>query len=183
MTSIFDVGALKDAAARLGAIDEYLNRTSTEGRKQVQETMRRLEARCGWLLGQGIPGAHSSATEGAGLSKDERHAFRKMAANPEVVEQVIAASTDARPPSRSKVLGAIDAKAVEGHPRLVLAAQISKGVLHSHQALLVFSAADVAAALDEDQMQSLSDHVSDLDEWLLAIKQARPRGLRIVGGK
>lgn len=113
MVHIFDVGQLKDAAARLSAIDQYIARTSTEGRKQVQETMRRLEARCGWLLGpaapngKGSPASGSVATDPSPLTKDERHEFRQMAAHPDVVEQVIAESTDAEPPSRKKVLDAI----------------------------------------------------------------------------
>lgn len=42
---------LKDWKNKLAAVDEYLARTSTEGRARVAATMRRLEVRIGELLG------------------------------------------------------------------------------------------------------------------------------------
>lgn len=59
---------------------------------------RRLEVRIGQLLGPAEPtagpgrGKPSNATDG--LSRDERSAVRTLAPNEEIVEQVIAESTD-----------------------------------------------------------------------------------------
>ncbi|MDA8297409.1 MAG: hypothetical protein M0004_12635 [Actinomycetota bacterium] len=118
------VPELRDASNRLAAIDEYLARTSTEGRNRVAAAMLQLEVRIGELLGPAKPGnpqfsPTSVATEVASpaewngedgreranrlvgekslLSKDERHDFRQMAAHPEVVERVIE-SVDGREP-------------------------------------------------------------------------------------
>jgi hypothetical protein len=103
-----DVAAIEDVKARLEAIDVYLQRTSEEGRAEVAATMRRLEVRIGELLGPATVGAHSSATEGARLTKDERFEFRQMAAHPVVVEEVIATSTDQRPATRRQVTAEIN---------------------------------------------------------------------------
>ena len=101
------VPELKDASNKLAAIDEYLSRTSREGRARVAAAIRHLEVRIGVLLGPSKVGSHSSATEGPALTRHEREDFRKMAARPDVVEAVIAESTDASPPSRRKVIAAI----------------------------------------------------------------------------
>lgn len=101
---------LRDASNKLAAIDEYLARTSTEGRALVAATQRRLEVRIGKLLGPATVGAHSSATEGAELTRHERTEFRKMADHADVVEHVIADSTDEKPASRRKVTEAINKK-------------------------------------------------------------------------
>lgn len=42
-----------------------------------------------------------------GLTRNQRYEFRLMAAHPEIVEQVIAESTDEQPASRRKVMAAI----------------------------------------------------------------------------
>jgi uncharacterized protein (DUF2252 family) len=47
------VAELCDAGNRLAAIDEYLSRTSTEGRSRVAAAMRRLEASVGASARQG----------------------------------------------------------------------------------------------------------------------------------
>lgn len=104
------VGALRDASNKLAAIDEYLTRTSTEGRARVAAAMRRLEVRIGELLGPTTPGERhdrepSAATEG--LSRHQRHEFRRMAEAQDAVEDVIAKSTDDEPASRRKVMDAI----------------------------------------------------------------------------
>jgi hypothetical protein len=103
-----DVAAMNDVRARLEAIDVYLQRTSEEGRAEVAATMRRLEVRIGELLGPATVGAHSSATEGARLTKDARFQCRQMAAHPEVVEEIIATSTDRRPATRRAVMAKIN---------------------------------------------------------------------------
>lgn len=70
---------------------------SSEGRARVAAAMRRLEVRIGELLGATSAGKRhdlepSGVTEG--LSRHERHEFRRMAEHPDVVEDVIADSTD-----------------------------------------------------------------------------------------
>lgn len=120
---------LKDATNRLAAIDEYLSRTSTEGRGRVAAAMRRLEVRIGKLLGP----AENGRNQHSGLSRDEalphstRHDFRAMADNEDVVEEVIATSTDKAPASRRKITDAIKA-AKAAHPKAAerLATRIAK---------------------------------------------------------
>lgn len=108
------VPELRDATNKLAAIDEYLNRTSTEGRGRVAAAMRRLEVRIGKLIGPPPTPQESGARKGSvttetsnGLSKDQRSEFRQMAENEDKVEQVIATSTDEEPASRRKVLDRI----------------------------------------------------------------------------
>lgn len=124
---------LQDAAHKLAAIDEYLSRTSTEGRGRVAAAMRRLEVRIGQLLGParmgGVNGHNKEEVtrEGTHLVPNQRMEFRAMADNPEVVEEVIAESTDQAPPSRRKITRRIkDAKAA--HPKAAerLAARIAR---------------------------------------------------------
>lgn len=114
------VPELQDATNRLAAIDEYLSRTSTEGRSRVAAAMRRLETRIGALI---PPMSRQEAGARRGPRHDEdlkltdeaKAHFRQMAEHPEVVEQVIAESTDDRPASRRSVTERIkDAK--KAHP-------------------------------------------------------------------
>ncbi len=109
-----DVAEAYDAKAKFAAIDTYLAQTTQDGRGRLAATMRRLETRIGELIGEAIPnggitGVGSIANDPTPLSKDERSEFRLMAAHPDVVEAVIADSTDATPPSRRKVIRAIRA--------------------------------------------------------------------------
>jgi hypothetical protein len=106
---------LRDATDRLAAIDEYLARTSTEGRARVTAAMRRLEVRIGELLGpadnHGPATVSRDSRLGAGSDDAERQLrsdFRKMARNPDAVEKVIRESDDDNPPSRRKVVKRID---------------------------------------------------------------------------
>jgi len=46
-----DIPAIRDANAKLGAIGEYLTRTSNDGRALIAATQWRLEVRIGQLLG------------------------------------------------------------------------------------------------------------------------------------
>lgn len=104
------VAELQDAKNKLAAIDEYLELTSTEGRGRVAAAMRRLEVRIGQLLGPATPngkGSGSVTTDPDDLSRHQRHEFRQMAENEEVVEKVISESTDEAPASRRKVTAAI----------------------------------------------------------------------------
>lgn len=70
--------------------------------------MRRLEVRIGQLLGPTSNGKRhdlepSLAKEGS-LNKNQRREFRQMAEHPEVIEEVIAESTDDKPASRRTVM-------------------------------------------------------------------------------
>lgn len=142
---------LQDATHRLAAIDEYLSRTSTEGRGRVAAAMRRLEVRIGQLLGPTANGERhdlepSAATEGsAELTRHQRSDFRAMAENEDEVEDVIAASTDEAPASRRKITDAIKA-AKAAHPKAVdrLAARIVKA---TEMAASGHTSRQIAAAL------------------------------------
>jgi hypothetical protein len=99
---------LQDATNRLAAIDEYLSRTSTEGRGRVAAAMRRLEVRIGELFGAPMTPSEAGATKGTGRDQElvdsgTKAIFRRMAENPGVVEDVIAEATDEAPASRRKV--------------------------------------------------------------------------------
>lgn len=104
---------LRDANNKLAAIDEYLNRTSTEGRARVAEAQRHLEVRIGSILGPpkiGRPETSVANDISDGLTRNERSEFRAMADNADVVEAVVAESTDEAPASRRKVMKAIKQK-------------------------------------------------------------------------
>jgi hypothetical protein len=103
------VAELKDVSNKLAAIDEYLHRTSNEGRGRVAATLRRLEVRIGRLLGKS-PGAgpgRGKVHRNEPFSKQQRHGFREMAEHADLVEQLAEQSTDDSPLSRRKVLQAI----------------------------------------------------------------------------
>jgi hypothetical protein len=107
-----DVGQLKDAAAKLRAIDEYVALTSSEGRQAIAATVRRIEMRYGEVLGDAVVGVNQYseglvATNPSSITKIERYEVRLMAAHPDIVEQEIAKGTDERPTSRRQVLHAI----------------------------------------------------------------------------
>lgn len=112
---------IRDWSNRLSAIDEYLARTSAEGRSRVAAAIRRLEVRIGQLLGPTTNGERhdlepSSAKEGsASLNKNQRREFRQMAEHPEVVEDVIKESTDEKPASRRTVMQRLQ-DAAKKHP-------------------------------------------------------------------
>jgi len=105
------VAELREASNRLAAIDEYLNRTSIEGRGRVAATLRRLEVRIGRLLGKALHGGArrnvQGSRDGLELSRDQREKFRNMAQHADLVEALAERSTDDRPLSRRQVLQAI----------------------------------------------------------------------------
>lgn len=107
-----DIAVLKDGAAKLRAIDEYVALTNSEGRQAISSTVRRIEMRVGEVLGEatryhGNQYDERDSISNESLNKDERHLFRQMAANPEIVEQEIAKGTDERPTTRRQILSAI----------------------------------------------------------------------------
>ncbi|MBS1836234.1 MAG: hypothetical protein JST64_00900 [Actinobacteria bacterium] len=81
------IPVIRECINRLAAINEYLSRTSRDGRAEVDTAMRRMEQRIGVLIGK-------ATANGKGLE------FRKLAEHPDIVDEVIAESTDAAPPSR-----------------------------------------------------------------------------------
>lgn len=108
-----NVAELRDAMNKCSAISEYLRLTATEGTARVETAKRRLEVRVGVLLGPPVVGgAHQVDRDQPGVEIDKavRSQFRAMAADPDTVEEVIAASTDHNPPSRRKVMDAIKSK-------------------------------------------------------------------------
>lgn len=118
LAEVNDVAMLKDAAAKLRAIDEYVALTSSEGRQAIAATVHRIEVRVGEVLGRVEFGERtdlqpSVVTEGSALTKHERYDFRQMAAHPDIVEAEIAKGTDERPTSRRQILHAIQAKKQE----------------------------------------------------------------------
>jgi hypothetical protein len=107
------VAELRDATNKLAAIDEYLTRTSTEGRSRVAAAMRRLEVRIGKLLPPPAPpgprpaSADRPRADDLGLHRQRQAEFRQMAEHEDVVEEEIARSTDEQPASRRRVQEAI----------------------------------------------------------------------------
>jgi len=104
--TVDDVAEVRDAANKWAAITEYVRRTSREGVAEAESALRRLEVRVGQLLGPASPNGKGSGSHASdpSIGPDDRSRFRAMADNADVVEDVIAASTDADPPSRRKVL-------------------------------------------------------------------------------
>lgn len=112
--TVDDIAAVKDATARWSAITEYVRRTSREGVAEAEGALRRLEVRVGKMLGPPPTPQESGrrkgsvATEPSGLMPDARHDFRQLAEHVDVVEAVIASSSDESPPSRRKCLTEIE---------------------------------------------------------------------------
>jgi hypothetical protein len=108
-----DVPAIRDADARLMAIDAYLERTSTDGRARVGAARLRLKARIGDLIpattGHPRSAGSRTAPETAGVTRRQLGDARKLATNRHIVEDVIEASTDEDPPTQAKAMRAIDA--------------------------------------------------------------------------
>jgi hypothetical protein len=108
-----DVAALKDAAAKMRAIDQYVALTSTEGRQAIAATVRRIEVRVGEVRGEAVNGGDRRSDQFGcdqtdnTLSPRELHDFRQMAAHPDIVEAEITKGTDERPTSRRQVMQAI----------------------------------------------------------------------------
>lgn len=105
--TVDDIAQVKDASAKWAAICEYVRRTSREGVAEAEGALRRLEMRVGELLGEAKTGRPNLPRE-VDIADNRVHEFRQMAAHPEIVEQVIAESTDTDPPSRAKVLREIN---------------------------------------------------------------------------
>ena len=103
-----DVELVRDASRKMAAIAQYLQ--GRDAAAAAAAATRRLEARVGELLGPAKVGRPAAAetSQACDIPKDDASRFRKMAAHPEVVEEIIAQSTDEEPASRAKVLRAIE---------------------------------------------------------------------------
>lgn len=130
-----DIHEIRNAAAKWSALTEYVKRTSREGVADAEAALRRIEERVGLLIREKraageLASVHDNqhmvitavTTSLADLGIPGRQAaeFVLMAEHSDIVEAVIAASTDAEPPSRRKVIGAIrqtlaDQEAEQGH--------------------------------------------------------------------
>jgi hypothetical protein len=104
-----DPAEVNDTKNKWAAITDYIRRTSREGVAEAEGALRRLEVRVGELLGPAKETNGRPFDRDLKVGPDARSDFRKMAEHRDVVEAVIAASTDTAPPSRSKVLNAIRA--------------------------------------------------------------------------
>ena len=83
----------------------------------MASAQRLLETRIGVLLGPAKVGRpETSRVNDDSLTGNERSQFRKMADNPDVIDDVIEGSTDEEPASRRKVLAAIKGGATGSHP-------------------------------------------------------------------
>lgn len=105
-----DAETVLRARDRFRVVAEYLR--INDAAREGKAAMLYLEMRIGELAGEakvGRPSADGNLPHAVNndLHHARLHEFRQMAAHPEVVEQVIADSTQQSPPSRNKVLNAI----------------------------------------------------------------------------
>lgn len=111
LTVVEEVAEVRD---RWDAVTTYMRRKSRDGVARAEATMRRLEARIGELspsrqgdrsdIGTSPDDRRSSEPP---LPRDQMTSARKLADNPDVVEDVIEQSTDEDPPTKKKVLDEI----------------------------------------------------------------------------
>lgn len=97
-----DIEAVEEGRRRLAAWSAYVTRR--EQRNEVNAAMRWCEIRIGELLGPGRPGpAESSLASEDSLPRGDRHKFRLLAENREVVEPLIESGVV----TRNRLLAAI----------------------------------------------------------------------------
>lgn len=105
---------IKDASNKLAALGDYLSRTSTDGRGEINAAKLRLEARIGELLGPAEHGGDRKSDQvnreslDDGLTAQQRKNFRILGADPEAIDDLANASTDDNPVSRRKALDEIN---------------------------------------------------------------------------
>lgn len=110
-----DLEAVREVSAKWAAITTYIRETQGPGIFAAEAVKRRLEARIGALLRPAKRGRPAKALVDViaperAITRHDRDDFRKMAANEDVMEDVIAVSDDDSPPTRARVLGAIRAQ-------------------------------------------------------------------------
>lgn len=109
---------VKELYARMGALAEYASQTSKEGQARLQATRLRLLARIAELTPpapanqytkSAFPNVKKSTSEPV-LPRDVMTTARKLAADPDAVEDEIGAGTDDRPPTVAGALRRVKAK-------------------------------------------------------------------------
>lgn len=112
-----DLPLVEDIYERMADVVRWLSRN--DHALAAQASLRRLEERIGQLLGPAEVGGDRGnqytggksqiphAEPATSLPPNRASEFRKIAAHPEVVDEVIAEATEDSPPSRRKVLEAI----------------------------------------------------------------------------
>lgn len=102
-----DVQLITEMHARWSAVTEYLALKSKDGIAQAEATKLRLLARIGELSppSPGPGRGHHEKNPGTGnLSPNRLTEARQLAANPDVVDDVIAHATDDAPPTKAAAL-------------------------------------------------------------------------------
>lgn len=108
-----DVQVITEMHARWSAVTEYLALKSRDGIAQAEATKLRLLARIGELSPAGPTGRAAAKStrfdpdagnETPPLSPNRLTEARHLAANPDLVADVIAESTDAAPPTKAEVM-------------------------------------------------------------------------------
>ncbi|MGE3835974.1 MAG: hypothetical protein AB7H43_14500 [Acidimicrobiia bacterium] len=107
--------ALQEVGLRLEMFRTYVEGHSREGVARIEAARRRLELRIGQIADPPAPGSRTDLEEDepnlagapARLSRPDLTDRRALAEHPDVVEDVIAGSTDESPPSRRKTMDAI----------------------------------------------------------------------------
>lgn len=79
-----DLDALREARARVAAVESYLAKRHKDASKEMARADRKLEARIGELIGAAKaavpgPGRGKPSVANDGLSRNERHEFRQIA--------------------------------------------------------------------------------------------------------
>lgn len=118
-----DVDAINEQVVLWSMLIVYVRETSKNGIAKVEGVKRKVERRIGQLIG---PAEHGgSRAKGqvkvnapiGGLKRHDREDFRKMAAHSGVVDATIDTSNDDSPPTRNKVLAAIEAQEPDRPPK------------------------------------------------------------------
>lgn len=115
-----DIAEVREATNKWAAITEYVRRTTREGLADAMASLRRLEARVGDLLGPPLSRQEAGSLRGTGglpteedlpsIPNAQKSDFRQMSEHGDVVDRVIASSSDRNPPTRARVMDAIKDK-------------------------------------------------------------------------
>lgn len=105
---IEDVAEVREMSDKWAGIIEYARRKSKDGIAQAEAALRRLELRVSALTETAPVGRPPETASAQAISdRNERSYLNQIREHPEIVERVIAESTDDSPPSRRKVITAI----------------------------------------------------------------------------
>ena len=163
-----DVGVVGELLDRWKAIATYMARKTTEGQAAVKATELRLLARIGQLspaLSPRESGAlrgrsprSGNAADQVELSPNRMTEARKLAAVPDLVDQVIAGATDENPPTKAAVLRAVPAgiepTLADSYAKDLAGAR--RAIERARQLLGQWDADAVAGAVDEAEPGQLA---------------------------